>query len=196
MRENVEKGGLNEVKQNLCQPRQARAPSIRFSRWDYSVYGASDERIGCEMMLRGERAGDAISKVIRYSDWAESSLGQGGYVHRCFCVAVFCPPAVWAEWTAPNKTIHRVPAVRLTGKSLIRSDGFSLQTRPMKPHTLEELHLQQWPTGRKRCITQSMQLHLIEAVHNADTEHYRPTFICHNPAAWISCQHNMYVVLV
>lgn len=41
-----------------------------------------------------------------------------------------------------------------------------------------------------------MQLHLTDAIHNADIEHYGSTFICHNPAAWITCQHNMYVVPV
>lgn len=54
----------------------------------------------------------------------------------CF---LFSPPAVRAELTAPNRTHHPDPGASLTGESLIRSDGFSLQTRPAKTaHPLEE----------------------------------------------------------
>lgn len=63
----------------------------------------------------------------------------------------------------------------------------------MKPDTLEDWHPQHRPAGRKRCITQSMRLHLTDAIRN-DIEHYRSTFIRHNPTVWITCQHNMYVV--
>lgn len=66
----------------------------------------------------------------------------------------------------------------------------------MKLHTLEDWHPQHKPAGRKCCITQSMQLHLTDAIHNADTEHYRSTFIHHNPTLWICCQHNMCAVPV
>lgn len=66
----------------------------------------------------------------------------------------------------------------------------------MKPRTLEDWHLQHRPPARKCCITQSMQLHLTDTIHNVDIEHYRSTFICHNPTLWISCQHNTYVVPV
>lgn len=66
----------------------------------------------------------------------------------------------------------------------------------MKLHTLEDWHPQHQHAGRKCCITQSMQLHLTDAIHNADTEHYRSTPIHHNPTLWICCQHNMCVVPV
>lgn len=140
-------------------------------------------------------AGDAIMKIICYLDSAlVTEAGQEVAFIAVFFF--FSPPAVWAELTAPNKTHHPVPGANLIGKSLIRSDGFCLQTRTVKPHTLEDSHPQHQPTGRKRCITQSMQLHLTDAIHNADIEHYRSTFICHNPTVWITCQHNMYVVPV
>lgn len=41
-----------------------------------------------------------------------------------------------------------------------------------------------------------MQLHLTDAIRNANIEHYRSTFICHNTTVWITCQHNMYAVIV
>lgn len=43
---------------------------------------------------------------------------------------------------------------------------------------------------------QSMRLCLTDAIHNVDIKHYWSTFVYHDSAVWITCQHNMHAVPV
>lgn len=101
-----------------------------------------------------------------------------------------------------HKTKHLIPSLQWVWLVSMWVSNEEWWLWPLQTGTLEPSHTHPRrtvtsnasPTGRKHYIRQSMQLHLTEAIHNADIELYRSTFICHNPTVWISCQRNMYVV--
>lgn len=157
--------------------------------------GDSRHRLSCKRLCVSLR--DALE--IKYLEPAE---GQSILDLKLLSLWFLCFfPPLQCERSELHKTKHIISSLEWVWlvsmfELLIMSDVFSLQTGSTILHTPEGWHPQHQPAGQKRCITQSMQLHLTDAIRDADTEHCRSALICHNPTQWICCQHNMYVVPV